>query len=283
MALEEDAVPLLSRNAIIFYNYGPANDDPHSEERHKMWLQFEPEIISNNRKLQLMLERNKHLFHKANRSLVDQFIAHAHEFTATRDDNPIKRILLFPEDFLSIFGMGPADNRHLVSNLSALQNLIADLMGKDKFVELDLEVTKTLVFQENNKEAVLNLLDWPYVNQVYYKGRYYQPETTKVRLESLIFFLEWLSNNNINYVFDDVRNLTELTLNRRHRVKLCYAYCLSLSDLHEIQLEDGLIVVNLHNWNGAPVSSDAHKYASHVGVRLFSQNDFFIFAHKNIK
>ena len=156
-------------------------------------------------------------------------------------------------------------------------------MGKDKFVELDLEVTKTLVFQENNKEAVLNLLDWPYVNQVYYKGRYYQPETTEVRLESLIFFLEWLSNNNINYVFDDVRNLTELTLNRRHRVKLCYAYCLSLSDLHEIQLEDGLIVVNLHNWNGAPVSSDAHKYASHVGVRLFSQNDFFIFAHKNIK
>ena len=106
VALEEDAVPLLSRNAIIFYNYGPANDDPHSEERHKMWLQFEPEIISNNRKLQLMLERNKHLFHKANRSLVDQFIAHAHEFTATRDDNPIKRILLFPEDFLSIFGMG---------------------------------------------------------------------------------------------------------------------------------------------------------------------------------
>ena len=281
--LKKFVIPLLKRNGLIFDKYGPTSDEQHSEERHKMWLKFEAEIISNNRRLQLMLKPNEGLIHKANRPLVDDFIAHAREFVETRGDDPIQRVLLFPQDFLSIFGLAPAEHRYLVSNVSALQNLIADLIRNGKFVDLDLEIEKTLRYRENNEVVTLDLLDTPHINQVYYSGRYYRPNTTKVRLEGLIFFLNWLSNNNIGYVFDDVSNLTELTLNGIQRVKLCYAYCLSLSDLHQIGIEDGLIVVNLHNWNGAPISADAHKYASQMGARLFSQNNFFIFAHRNLK
>ena len=281
--LKDSVIPILSRNSIIFHNYGPSDDEPNSEERHQMWLKFEPEIISNNRRLQLMLERNKHLIHKANRPLVDEFIAHICKFVETRDDNPIQRVLLFPQDFLSIFGLGPAEDRGLVSNVSALQNLIADLVRGDKFVELDLENEKTLRYRENNVVKTLDLLDRPRIYQVYYSGKYYRPETTKVRLEGLVFYLEWLSKNNIDYTFDDFRNLTEPTLNGKYKVKLCYAYCLSLSDLHQMKIEEGLLVVNLHTWNGAPITTEAHEYASQVGAKLFSQNDFFIFAHKNIK
>lgn len=281
--LKESIVPLLARNATIFYNYGPDKADPNNEERHNMWLKFEAEIISNNQRMQLMLGPNQHLIHKGNRPLVDTFIAHAREFVETRDDDPIQRVLLFPQDFLSIFGLGPAEHRGLVSNVSALQNFITDLVRTGKFVDLYLESEQTLIYRENDKEVFLDLNDSPHINQIYYSGRYYRPETTKVRLGGLVFFLKWLSGNNINFVFDDISNLTELTLNDSHKVKLCYAYCLSVSDLHQFKLDDGLIVVNLHTWNGAPITEEAHKYASGFGVRLFSQNDFFKYAHRNIK
>ena len=281
--LKDSVVPLLTRNALIFYNYGPDKEDPNNEERHKMWLKFEAEIISNNQRLQLMLEPNQHLIQKGNRPLVDNFIAHAREFVETRDDDPIQRVLLFPQDFLSIFGLGPAEHRSLASNVSALQNFIADLVRSGKFVDLYLETEQILLYLENDNEISLDLNDPPHINQIYYSGRYYRPETTKLRLESLVFFVNWLSRNGIGYAFDDVSNLTELTLNGSHKVKLCYAYCLSVSDLHQFKLEDGLIVVNLYTWNGAPITDEAHKYASQFGVRLFSQNDFFKYAHRSIK
>ncbi len=281
--LRDSIVPLLARNAMIFYNYGPVKEDPNNEERHNMWLKFEDEIISNNRRLQLMLEPNQHLIHKGNRPLVDKFIAHAREFVETRDDDPIQRVLLFPQDFLSIFGLGPAEHRNLVSNVSALQNFISDLVHSGQFVDLYLETEQTLHYRENDKEISLDLNDPPHINQIYFSGRYYRPETTKIRLESLVFFVNWLRRNNISYAFNDISNLTELSLNDSHKVKLCYAYCLSVSDLHQFKLEDSLIIVNLHTWNGAPITEEAHKYASQFGVRLFSQNDFFKYAHRNIK
>ena len=74
-----------------------------------------------------------------------------------------------------------------------------------------------------------------------------------------------------------------MTLNDKCKVKLCYSYCLSVSDLNEIEIEKGLCVVNMHMWNGGPTSPDAVKYAKQVGIRLFNQKEFFIYAHRNIK
>ena len=98
-----------------------------------------------------------------------------------------------------------------------------------------------------------------------------------------MFFVQWLCRNNILYEFADIDNLTILTLNGKYKIKLCYKYVLSLSDVHMMTLDKGDMVVNLHNWNNAPISEDARKYSSQIGVRLFSQNDFFQFAHNNIK
>ena len=89
--------------------------------------------------------------------------------------------------------------------------------------------------------------------------------------------------NNIRYEFPEMPNLTRLLLNEEHRVVVCYKYVLSCSDVHGMNLQEGDMVVNLHNWNGAPISGDAQSYASSIGVHLCTPNDFYIFAHRNIK
>ena len=50
--LKKSVTPILKRNGQIFDSYGP-NDEPIGEERHKLWLKFEDEIVSNNRRLEL--------------------------------------------------------------------------------------------------------------------------------------------------------------------------------------------------------------------------------------
>ena len=96
-------------------------------------------------------------------------------------------------------------------------------------------------------------------------------------------FAQWLHKNNIRYQFVDMCNLTEMALDAKYKVKLCYKYVLSLSDIHMMTLNKGDMVVNLHSWNDAPISEDAHNYALDIGVQLFSQSDFFRFAHRNIR
>lgn len=281
--LKEAVVPLLKRNGRIFESYGPDNDDTSNPERHRLWEKFEGELIANNDKLRLLLSHNEHLLHQGNNEIVQQFVAHAREFVETRNDTPIQRIELFPKDLLSIFGLEKAEHLRLTSNLSALQNFVTHLISEDKFVQLCLVPEQTLVYIENGRQIRLDLLDYPNVRQIYFSGRYYHPKNTEVRLEDIVFMLTWLDNNNIRCEFKDVRKLTELTLNRRHKVKLFYKYCLSLSDLYELNVEDSPIVVNVHNWNGAPISQDAYDYGSQVGIQLFSQGDFFPFAHRNLK
>ena len=281
--LKEAVVPLLKRNGRIFESYGPDNDDSSNPERHRLWEKFEGELIANNDKLGLLLSQNERLLHQGNNEIVQQFVAHAREFVETRDDTPIQRIELFPKDLLSIFGLEKAENLSATSNLSALQNFVTHLMSEDRFIRLCLVPEQTLVYIENGRQIRLDLLDSPNVRQIYFSNRYYHPNNTEVRFEDVVFMLTWLHNNNIRCELKDVRKLTELTLNRTHKVKLFYKYCLSLSDLHELNIEDGLLVVNVHKWNGAPISQDAYDYGSQVGIRLFRQRDFFVFVHRNLK
>ena len=127
------------------------------------------------------------------------------------------------------------------------------------------------------------LEDRPRLQQVFWNGWFFRPQSIDVRIETLVFFAQWLCRNNIQYEFADIDDLTAITLNGKYQVKLCYKYVLSITDVYKMTLKKGDIVVNLHNWNGAPISKDARKYATEIGVRLFSQNDFFTFAHRNIK
>ena len=124
--LRETVLPILGRNYQIFRNYGPINQDLQNSERHNLWLIFEPEIISNNAKLETLLVNNKGLIHKRYHSTVDEFVSHVREFVETRDVLT-PRVRLFPEELLSIFGIEEAIAHKSVQNVAALQNFICHL------------------------------------------------------------------------------------------------------------------------------------------------------------
>ena len=106
--LKEVVTPILKRNEQIFKNYGPETDTEVSEDRHKLWLKFQDDLISNNRRLEIILTKNKHLLHKENWEVVDEFTAHVHEFIKTRNEKDIQRVHLFPQELLSIFEIAEA-------------------------------------------------------------------------------------------------------------------------------------------------------------------------------
>lgn len=245
-ALERAVAPLLERNGQIFYSYGPTNDDPHISGRRALWLKFEGEIISNNRRTELILTNNKHLLHKENREIVSRFVAHVREFIETRDDGEIIRICLFPQDLLSIFGIEEVADS-LPPNLSALQNFVSHLICEGRFVSLSISPEPSVTYSDKGEIVTLMLSDRPRIQQIFWNGKFYTPQTTNVRIENLVFFVRWLDRNKIAYEFPNKGNLTELVLNRKYKVKLCYEYVLSLSEIHAMDLTEGDIVINLHN------------------------------------
>ena len=279
--LKETVTPILKRNGQIFDSYGP-NDEPQGAERHKLWLEFEDEIISNNRRLEFILTQNKSLLHGENQEIVDQFVSHACEFVKTRDNHQIQRVSLFPQELLSIFGISEAPIGY-PPNLSALQNLVSHLIETDRFVKLELNERPYLTYLESGETVTLMLDDRPRIQQVFWNGYFFSPQSTDVRIENLVFFVQRLHRNGIEYRFPSMHDLTVLILKDKYQIKLCYEYVLSVSDVQMMTLETGDMVINLHNWNNAPVSEDAHEFASQIGVRLFSQNKFFVFAHNNLK
>ena len=279
--LKDAVVPLLMRNWDIFASYGPNQGTPG---HYELWKKFEPELISNNSRLELILQANVHLFHIANREIVNEFVAHSREFVLTRQESSSTRVNLFPTKLLSLFGIAESREGRPVSNVSALQRFLSNLVESGRFEELVLVPEPYVAFEQGGRTEYLFLDDLPNVNQVFWSGGYYRNRTTEMRLESLIFFLEWLTTNRITYVFPDPTKLTELILNGRFNVKLCYEYSLSESDMHEFPVDPSVYVVNLHNWNGdSCITSAARDYASSFGMQLFAQREFFRFAHKNIK
>lgn len=278
----EAVLPLLKRNGQIFESYGPAYDPLSSSEMHELWLEFENEIISNNERLGLLLDNNRHLLHRENQEIVDDFLKHAREFVTTRDAGPMLRKNLFPTKLLSVFGLETV-NESLPPNVSALQNFVSRLLDEERFVELELFPCQVLIYRVQDRNLSTDLTDRPRVQQILYNARCFRPHTTNLRLGNLVFLLGWLEKNGISYEIPDFRDLTRINLNRKYKIKLCYEYILSRSVLQDIRIECGLIVVNLHIWNNAPVTADAIGYATEVGMKTLSQNEFFIFAHNNIK
>ena len=279
--LEHAVVPLLKRNGQIFDAYGPAGDEK-GRAHHSMWLRSEKELISNNRRLELMLVANKHLLHRENKEFVDDFVAHCREFVDTREDSATERVLLFPDGLLALFNLKQQADGYPPS-LSALQNFVSGLSDKGNLVSLNFDNPPRLTYLEDGKIMELMLSNRPRLQQLFWAGHHYRPQTTEVRLEGFIFFLNWLKRNHIVYEFPKFPNLTELMVGGRATLILCYKYIVSLADLQEMSLSRGNIVINLHNWNDGPVSEEAHEFASEIGVLLMNQNDFFVFAHGELK
>ena len=282
--LSSHVVPFLKKNGAIFASYGPiGNNGATDSVKHDLWVKKQFEIVSNNRNLELWLSRNSKLLHYENREIVDEFISHAREFAETRSHEPIQRVNLFPIALLSIFGLEQDISYKPIPSVNPLQNFIKLLKSESKFVELKLIPQQFLTYREHERELKLNLADRPKVQQIFWNERMYWPKSTELRLENLVYFLKWLSKNHIQFKFGDITDLTSLILNDRFKVKLFYEYCLSLESLYGIEAEENLFVVNLYNWNGGPISKKAEEYAKDVGITLFNQNQFFSFAHKEIK
>ena len=277
--LEARVKPILERNHLIFNTYGPTSSKP---EVHQLWRKFESELITNNSRLKYLLTKNLTLLHEENHETVKEFILHADEFVQTRDNEVKIRVLLFPTGLLSMFGIEPESNG-LAPNVSALQNFIVQLKKDENFIDLNFFPEPALEYIENGEPKYLSLNDRSRVQQIYFGRKLYRPHKTDLRLGSIVFVLEWLTRNEIDWEFEDYCDLTTLTLNGKYKVKMFYSYCLSLSDLLNTSLNLVSCVVNLHNWNGGPSSDKAIEHVESLGIKIYNQNRFFVFCHNKVK
>ena len=55
-----------------------------------------------------------------------------------------------------------------------------------------------------------------------------------------------------------------------------YEYCLSKSFLQMLAPDEGCVIVNLHNWNGAScISQEAYEFAKVLNVTLLNMDTFY--------
>ena len=275
--------PIFKRNGAIFASYGPESNGQNHTSRRELWLRNEFKLVANNRKLAIILDRNRGLLHPQNHDIVDDFISHVNEFETTREVRTAQRINLFPTDLLSIFGFKQSLYIDPHPMVNPIQNLMSLLVSEGRFIDLQLIPEQILFYRENDNEIALDLTDLPRVRQILWTEKVYQPKRTELRFEDLIFFLNWLRTNDIPYKFGNITDLTCITLNNRFQVMLFYEYCLSVESLYGIEPADSLLAVNLHGWNGGPYSDQAFEYAKTLNMKLFNQNGFFAYAHRNIK
>ena len=279
--LKKNVVPILERNGRIFDSYGPTGDSSADAMRHRLWLRFEGELIANNRRLEQILTANKELLHPKNQSIIEDFVTHAREFIQTREEEPVSRVNLFPNEVNSVFGIERV-NGEPVPNTSALQNFIAKLVNEDRFVSLELVHGQVLTYREDGILQELYLNDRPRIQQLYWSGRLYSPQTTEVRFGSLVFILKWLRQREIHFEWDDITKLTEVTIEKKYSVKFVYKYLLSDIDIYEVADRKNLIVVNLHSWVDNDVDVPKTEKVSEIGLHVLRQGEFFRFAYNKL-
>lgn len=261
--LEEKIKPLLNENYQIFNNYGPDTNDP---EAYKLWQKFEPKLISNNRKITLLLRKNINLLPYRNQEIVNKFEAHANEFEVTREDRDGIRQNLFPRGLLSLFGIEEEYDK--LYYVSPLQNFIGKLQKENQFVSLSFFPPK-IIYKENGMRKILNLEDGARVRQLFFIKYAYQSRRTEILFEHLQYTLKRLNQWNVPWKFENCSDLTVITINNTKRVKLLYSYVLSKAVLQETELDDVDYAANLYNWGGGGthITEDAFTYGEHIGLK----------------
>ena len=268
-------VPLLSENKMIYEKYYLGN-------QRKLWDEFEPQILVNNRKIKLLLENNMSLL-QANRGFdnessqeyAKQLLLHIDEFEKTRGDDERIRAVFFPKEINSIFGISPVHDG-IVPMTEALEVLIS----KTECKEVVLGVTHPyIVIRFNDQDEKIYLDDGPRLKQLYYTYGCFRK--TGVRLESLNFALKYLKNQGVHFSFCDKHNIREIKCLGYHIIYV-YEYCLSRNDLEKMQPNENAVIVNLHNWNGEScISKEAYDFAKKLDVKLLTMDDYYDFIKKN--
>lgn len=100
-----------------------------------------------------------------------------------------------------------------------------------------------------------------------------------MRLESLIYVLRWLRNNDIEYEFLKLPSLSDIKIKGK-LFKFIYEYCLSNEKLISLAPKKDLAIFNLFNFNGGCISKEAYEYAEMMEVELLLHNDFYKYVHR---
>ena len=275
--LRKEAAPLLARNKSIYENY-------YMKDKRRLWDVFEKEIIVNNRKLCTMFESNLCLFqnHKdnsfSNQAAVRDFIDHAKEFEATRDETERQRSILFPEVINSIFGIQPIEG-DLLPSAESLELLIEELDEQGRFIDVSLDAERPLLqMMENGKETVVYLDDTPRIRQMYHDAHCFR--RAEMRLDSLIFALKYFHRCGKKATRKSKTNLREYIAKGKCFL-FVYEYCLSYAELARLAPAEHTVVVNLHGWNGKQcISEEAKELAEQINVKLLDTDSFFPFVRK---
>lgn len=275
--LEEAVKPILRENKAIFENY-------YVKDKPKLWKKFEETILINNQKLKLLLEQNRTLIQRhenesySNLAIVDQLILHIDEFISTREDEDKIRSVLFPEEVNSIFGLEEIYDKLLPSSES-LECLIQKLLDNDCFIDISLDTdTPYIKYKVDGEIKVLHLNDIPRLRQLY--NDYCCFRKVELRLDSLTYILKWLKKNNIEYTFPNFPSLSDIEIKGK-LFKFLYVYCLSRADLISLAPKRGLVIFNLHNFNGSNcISEEAYSQAEIMEAELLLHDTFFKYVYR---
>ena len=283
-AMSKVVRPILERNKFMYENYY------ENADTSEHWELFEPEILANNEKLLHIFEANMKLFqgtvdyYDSNTIIAHKFIGHVKEFKETRGKT-ISRIVLFPEEINSIFGVSPVETNYEGNeDASSLQNLVRYLVKEKRFIKLDLGSTPpTLCYSENNKFIELRLNDRPRVEQVYWNTRSYSPKTSEIRLRNLTFFTRWLNTRGFTFSFPDITDFSHIKINGKYNIRLAFKYSLSGADVHRLCPPKGFYIVNLHHFMRSDCISDEARDLEHVfQVKILSGIEFYKYARKHL-
>lgn len=272
--LRQKVVPLLNENKMIYEQY-------YLRDKKERWDACEIKILANNQALRELLSNNMDLIqvHKdasySNRAIIQRFLLHIDEFESTRQDTEKARAVLFPKEINSIFGIEAVDDS-IMPSVEAFETLLEALDKDDKLKEIELGVNKPY-FQivEDGKTKNVFISDTPRMRQLYHNYKSFRK--TGVRLESLLFALRYISNNNVRFSYIEKNNLRKIQIGGKVMV-FVYEYCLSQAFLRELAPPEGEIIVNLHNWNGEScISKEAYTEAERLGVQLLTMENFYAF------
>lgn len=276
--LKDKIFPLLLENKIIYENY-------FLKKNKILWDKFEYKVLLNNEKLKKILENNFNLFQKhennnySNLHLINLFLFHIEEFKATRSDEEKIREVLFPEGINSIFGIEPTKENFFPS-VDSLEELILKLKDENNFISLSIGNNNPYIELKNNKGIIekIFLHDTPRLRQLYYSYNCFR--TTKVRLESLNYALQYIVSRGLEFKFLDYSNLKEILV-KNIKIIFVYEYCLSYMSLMNLCLTPDSVIVNLHNWNGdGCISKDAYSHSEQINVTLLTMENFYAYINK---
>ena len=270
--LEGRVKPFLKRNYQIFVDYGPDTNDP---EAYELWRKFEPLLVSNNKKILLLLRKNINLLLRGNQKIVDKFEAHADEFEITREGCDGVRQKLFPKGLLSLFDI--EEEYEPLYYVNPLQNFIGKLQQENQFISLSFFPPEITYF-EDDKKRKLNLENGARVCQLFFNKYAYRPHRTDMPFKHLQFTLKCLDQSSVLWNFENCSDLTIITVSNTARIKLFYSYRLSKEDLQMAGLDPSVVryVVNLSRWGGGGVTEDALAYGRQLGLKGVMDFDEFL-------